>query len=62
MEFQLPARKCKGDMDAAVDIDGDANPNSQPSVKPMGLPVDEYFDLLTADDVDTVNFGRCLVY
>ena len=50
--------------DAAVDIDGDANPNSQPvdPVKPMGLPVDEYFDLLTADDVDTVNFGRCLVY
>ena len=50
--------------DAAVDIDGDANPNQQPvdAVKPMGLPVDEYFDLLTGDDVGTVNFGRCLVY
>jgi len=50
--------------DAAVDIDGDSSPNSQPvdPVQPMGLEVEAYFVLLTDDEVDTVNFGRCFVY
>jgi len=50
--------------DAAVDIDGDDKPDTTPvtPVKPMGIPVDDYFRLLTADDVETVNYGRCFVY
>ena len=50
--------------DAAVDIDGDSNPDNLPAdpVQPMGLSVDAYFKLLTADDIETVNYGRCFVY
>jgi len=50
--------------DAAVDIDGDSNPDATPvdAVSPMGLTVEEYLTLLTADPIDVVNSGYCFVY
>ena len=50
--------------DAAVDIDGDDNPDQEPvsPVSPMGLTLEEYLELLTANSIDQVNGGRCYVY
>lgn len=50
--------------DAAVDIDSDEAPGSEPVVatSPKGLPIQDYFDLLTANDMIVVNGGRCHNY
>jgi hypothetical protein len=47
--------------DAAVDIDGDDTPSQEPveATPPLGLSFDAYADLLTADDMVIVNYGRC---
>ena len=50
--------------DAAVDIDVDSDPTSQPvtPMAPRGLPLEDYLDALTSDDIGLVNEGRCFVY
>ena len=50
--------------DAAVDIDGDENPGVEPvlAVSPKGLPLSDYFELVTADPMVQVNGGRCHNY
>ena len=50
--------------DAAVDYDGDEDPDSEPvtAVSAKGTPFDEYLELLTADEIGQVNGGTCFVY
>lgn len=47
--------------DAAIDLDGDGSPGSQPNeaLAPRGLPYQEYLDLLTSNDISIVNNGLC---
>lgn len=50
--------------DAAVDYDGDEDPDHEPvtAVSAKGTPFDEYLELLTADDISQVNGGTCFVF
>lgn len=50
--------------DAAVDIDSDDDPSSEPvtPMSPRGLPLQDYLNALTDDDIGLVNEGRCFVY
>jgi hypothetical protein len=49
--------------DASVDLDGDDDPGRSP-VEPLavtGLPIGEYLERLTADEIEIVNEGKCWV-
>jgi hypothetical protein len=50
--------------DAAVDFDGDADPDSEPvtPVQPVAVPQAEYLGLLTADPIGVLLTGTCFVY
>ena len=50
--------------DAAVDYDGDEDPDREPvtAVSAKGTPFDEYLLLLTGDDISQVNGGTCFVF
>lgn len=47
--------------DAAVDLDGDEDPYNSPveALSPKAMPLDDYLDALTYDDIGIVNSGRC---
>jgi len=50
--------------DAAVDYDGDEDPDNEPvtATSAKGVPFDEYLELLTGDDIAQVNGGTCFVF
>jgi hypothetical protein len=50
--------------DAAVDYDGDDDPDAAPHtpVAATGVEFEAYLDLLTADEIGQVNGGRCVLY
>ena len=47
--------------DAAVEFDGDSNPGETPvtPVTPAGVPLADYLQLLTPDEMAVVNSGKC---
>lgn len=47
--------------DAAVDLDGDEDPYNSPveALAPKAMPLEEYLETLTSDDIGIVNSGRC---
>ena len=49
--------------DASVDLDGDEAPASEPvtPLAPSAMPLDEYLQLLSPDDIGVVNRGRCFI-